>query len=103
MSLPNQVFSPDGDGFEDILMIDYNLDALGYVAKVMVFDAQGNFVKTLVDNELFGQTGSLKWDGSREDGQKARIGIYVLHFEVFNPSGIVKRYKKTCVVAGKMN
>ena len=34
--------------------------------------------------------------------RKARIGIYVLVMELFNPDGTVQEARKTCVVAGKL-
>jgi hypothetical protein len=67
-----------------------------------VYDAHGRFVKQLLKNDLLMREGTVQWDGSTEAGEKALIGPYILFFEIFNPSGKVKRYKKTCVLAGKL-
>lgn len=95
-------FSPDGDGYKDFLAINYQLDKVGYNAKVRFFDAEGRLVKTLANNELLGSEGFLRWDGDTDDGNKARIGIYVVALELFNPDGTVKEFKRTCVVAGQL-
>ncbi len=102
IEIPDETFSPDGDGYEDFLLINYDLDALGYVARVYIYDAQGRLTKRLTDGELFAQQGSLQWDGSDEDGRKAAVGIYVVDVELTNPTlGTIRRYKKTCVVAAR--
>lgn len=103
IQLPNEVFSPDGDGFEDFLLINYNIDASGYVANIAIYDAQGRFVRQLVNNELLMAEGTLQWDGSTENGEKALIGLYIIMAEIFDPNGNAKRYKKTCVVAGQLD
>ncbi|TAK49110.1 MAG: hypothetical protein EPO28_01000 [Saprospiraceae bacterium] len=94
--------SPDGDGFQDFLVIDYRMDKPGYTAKVNIFDAQGRLVKMLVNGELLASEGFFRWDGDTDEGTKARLGIYVVWIQLFNPDGSVREFKKTCVVAGKL-
>jgi hypothetical protein len=52
---------------------------------------------------MLGIEGELSWDGLLQDNSKARIGIYLVYFEVFNLLGEVKKFKKTCVLAGRLN
>jgi hypothetical protein len=94
--------SPDEDGFEDVLVINYKFDEPGYTANIKIFDNQGRQVKSLINNELLGFTGALKWDGSTDDKAKARIGIYVFWAEVFRPDGTVVMQKEAIVVAGQL-
>ncbi len=98
----DETFSPDSDGYEDFLLINYNLSEPGYLATVQIFDSKGRAVKKLADNELLASSGSLKWDGDTDNGEKARIGLYVIYAELFHPNGDVSRFKKPCVVAGKL-
>jgi len=100
--LTPQVFSPDGDGFDDVLLITYNLPEEGYVANIMVFDSRGRRVKRLAANMTLGTSGALKWDGTTDEGRRASIGAYVVFIEAFDLKGNVKRYKKTCVVATRL-
>lgn len=103
IQLPVETVSPDGDGYEDFLLINYNVDDLGYVATIDVYDATGRLIRNLVNGELLAREGSLQWDGTNNDGRKARVGIHLLAIEIFRPDGSVKRFKKTCIVAGRMD
>lgn len=97
-----QVFSPDNDGFEDVLSITYKLDQPGYVGSLVIYDATGRVVRTLFTSQLLASEGVFSWDGTTDDLTKARIGSYILFFEIFNESGEIKSIKKTCVVAHKL-
>ncbi|MDX9845890.1 MAG: lamin tail domain-containing protein [Tenuifilaceae bacterium] len=101
-TLSHQVFSPDGDGFEDYLLISYELPEDGYIANIMVFDSRGRRVRRLAANMPLGTSGNLKWDGFSDAGAPATIGAYVIFIEAFDLRGNVKRYKKTVVVATRL-
>ncbi len=102
-SISNNTLSPDGDGYEDFLLINYKTSQSGYLANIQIFDAKGRSIKKLVSNELLATEGTFKWDGDKDDGRKSRIGIYIVWIEYFNPEGNVNYLKKTCVVAGRLN
>ncbi|MGC6531408.1 MAG: lamin tail domain-containing protein [Flavobacteriales bacterium] len=96
------VFSPDNDGFEDVVQISYVLDRPGWVATVRIFDQQGREVRLLRQQELLGTSGTFSWDGIRDDRQKARMGMYVMLVERFLPSGEVATDKLTVALAHKL-
>jgi len=96
-----EVFSPDNDGFEDVLNIAFNVDEPGYVCNVTIFDREGRIVKHLVQNQLMGIEGVYTWDGTDNKLEKARIGVYIVYFEVFNLSGDVSVVKKAVVLGGR--
>lgn len=98
-----ETISPDNDGYNDVAFIRYQFDEPGYVANVSIYDARGRELKKLAMNQLLAVEGEFAWDGLRQDGRRADIGIYVIYFEVFNLKGVVKKYKKVCVVAEKLN
>ncbi|MFK8100962.1 MAG: lamin tail domain-containing protein [Saprospiraceae bacterium] len=102
ISLSSDRLSPDGDAFEDFVQIFYVTPATGYTAKINIYDAQGRMIKQLVDQDLLAREGSYKWDGSTDNGGKARLGIYVLWVQLLNPNGDVREIKKTIVVAGQL-
>jgi hypothetical protein len=93
-------FSPNSDGFEDALILSYDLDSPDYVATVRIFDVEGRLTNTLVNNELLGMKGIIQWQGLTEENTKARMGIYILHVQLFRPDGTVEAIQKTCVLAG---
>ncbi len=103
IAIPRARFSPDEDGFEDVLLIDYTTDQPGYTANVWVFDAQGREILRLVNNETLQNTGTFKWDGIAADGSPARIGVYVFYFELFRPDGAVEKDKRAVVLAGQLD
>lgn len=102
VALPNKTFSPDGDGFEDVLLIEYQADQPNLTMNLRIFDAQGRLVRRLIDNELLAASGVFKWDGINDDGSKARVGVYVLWMELFSPGGRTEIRKETLVLAGKL-
>ncbi len=100
ISLANPTFSPDEDGFEDVLQINYLTDRPGFSLKLNVYDATGRLIQRLVRDELLNSgSGSFKWDGLDVEGQKARVGIYVIAGELTNPDGEVELFKESCVLA----
>lgn len=103
VSLPNKVFSPDGDGFEDILKIDYNFVDNGYVATVNVYTDRGVLVRKLQRNTTIASNGYFTWDGLNDAGTKSNIGIYVIKFDAFTVNGKIESFKQTCVLAARLN
>ncbi|NJL76250.1 MAG: hypothetical protein HC892_15755 [Saprospiraceae bacterium] len=101
-SVATPTISPDGDGFQDFLLIDYQLEEAGFLANVALFDAEGQLVKEIAKSELLALEGQLKWDGDLDNGEKARIGIYLLLVEYFSPSGKVNIFQTPIVVATRL-
>jgi len=101
-SLSNTRISPDGDGFEDVLLINYVTPQAGYTATIHVYNANGQLIDKIAQNELLATVGTFKWEGTTSDGQKVPIGIYVLWMEYFNLEGEVERRKEAVVVAGRL-
>ena len=63
ISLSSEVFSPDNDGYDDQLVITYNLDVAGYSGTIAVYSTNGRLVQTLVNNHSLGSVGNIVWDG----------------------------------------
>ena len=102
VTLEPEMFSPDNDGFDDVLNINYEFDQPGYVASVTVYDAEGREVRQLVNNELLAIRGTFTWDGTTNEQTAASTGIYILFFEVFDEKGNTSKFKKVCVLATKL-
>ena len=101
ITIEPETFSPDNDGYEDIVNINYKFEKPGYTASIIIFDAKGRTIKRIANNELLGITGTFSWDGIADNKQKAIVGIYLIYFEIFDLEGNIKRYKRTCVLASK--
>jgi len=94
--------SPDEDGFEDFLLVNYALPSTGYSANLSLYDSKGRLVRDLLQNSLLASEGTIKWDGLTNDGTDARAGIYVLFASLHNPNGDTIEYKKAIVVATQL-
>ncbi len=102
ITIQPEIFSPDNDGYNDLIGIRYNFSQAGCVMNVSIFDATGQLVRKLVNNAYLGASGVVNWDGIRDDNTKAPVGIYVFYIEVFDLDGNVKKYKKVGVLASKL-
>jgi len=102
ITIDPEVFSPDEDGYNDVLQIQYHLSEPDYVANIVIYDSNGRLVKKIAQNELLSIEGIFTWDGTNDFGNKASIGIYIIYFEIFDLNGNVKKYKKVCVLASKL-
>ncbi|MDR2423226.1 MAG: lamin tail domain-containing protein, partial [Prevotellaceae bacterium] len=100
-NLSSTTFSPDGDGYEDVLYIDYKMPEANYVASIRVYNIRGNFVKEICRNVTLGVEGRLEWNGSQANNSRSPVGPYIIFIEAFNQNGSVLKYKKICVLAEK--
>ena len=71
------VFSPDGDGFDDVTTINLKDVENDYTARITIFDSQGKFVKTLINNKNIANQNHFVWNGVDENGVIVPVGIYV--------------------------
>ena len=71
-------FSPDGDGKDDELYIQYKLPFEYGVISIQIFDVIGREIAVPYWNVYTAQENILTWDGKRDDGSAARIGPYII-------------------------
>lgn len=88
-------------GHPDFALIRYKFDQGGYVANVKIFDEQGHLIKVIANNEVLGTDGALRWDGDRENGSPARIGYYMVWFEIFDNAGDVRTFRERIAIAAR--
>ena len=103
IELESKVFSPNGDGDNDILRLNYQLDRTGFIANVSIYDDNGRLQTKIADNKLLGTEGFVLWDGLLDDGTIAPIGMYIVYFDIFHTDGEVISGKKVCVLAQQLN
>ncbi|GAB2529283.1 lamin tail domain-containing protein [Rufibacter soli] len=101
LTLHPKTITPDGDGVDDALLLEFRLPQPGFVATVTIFDAQGRHIRKLSANTLLGAESVLQWDGLTDAGSKAAIGYYVVLVELFNLQGHREVLKETAVVGGR--
>jgi len=99
-TLITETFSPNQDGDDDVMILNYNLAKSGFVANISVFDAAGFKIRDLSQNELLSSQGIITWDGTDVEGSISDLGIYIVVGNVFHPDGEVFEFKITTVLAG---
>ena len=98
VNLDPVLFTPNNDGFDDVVTINYQFKQEGYVGNIHIFDSQGRRVTQLINNELLGVAGSYTWDGTDDNESVAIEGIYIIYFEAFHISGDLQKSKGVCVI-----
>ncbi len=98
------VFSPDIDGFEDVIFFTLQQETADNVVQLTIYDDFGRIVKKIWQSELTGTDNSVSWDGVNEKGIKAPIGIYFAVVSSFNTaSGKTFSKRIAFTLAGKLN
>lgn len=98
------VFSPDNDGFEDVLQFFYTMPQGEMIATVTIYDDQGRIIRKLLQSELLGVQGNFTWDGVNDNDTKAGLGIYIAVAEAFSVDGKTNFAKRAAfTLAGKLD
>lgn len=95
------LFSPDGDGYNDLLDITYSLERCDLSANVTVYDAHGHLVRHLLRGALIGCDGVLTWDGADDSGRRCPRGKYVVVVDAFNENGTKQSWRRTVSLVRK--
>ena len=99
LTLEREVFSPDGDGRNDVLKVQYRFGRPGNMVTLRIYDARGRLVRLLVNHQATGTSGVFAWDGTDGRHRPVPAGIYALDAEVYRLSGYTRRFRLACVVA----
>jgi hypothetical protein len=99
-TIENEIFSPDGDGFEDELIVHFNTQASGQVVKAFIADLAGQMVRSLSGHTLIGSSTILAWDGADQIGTIRPPGPYLLMIEIIGADGRSDFFREAVVLAG---
>ena len=103
LSISPNPFSPDGNGHEDVTIIQYNLPLATAFVNVKVFDMMGRQVCELLNTSSSGSSREIIWNGKKNNGENLRIGVYILFLEALNVQlGVIKVVKKPIVIAAEL-
>ncbi|MBL7940373.1 MAG: lamin tail domain-containing protein [Flavobacteriales bacterium] len=103
MTIEPSIFSPDNDGYQDLLTIAYRFDQAGFVGNMSVYDIAGRESRKLMQNQLLGTEGAISWNGILDSGSLGRMGPYIVVLEVYDLAGNVEKFKKTVTLAHKLD
>lgn len=99
LSIDPKVFLPGNTGTgRDFTTINYQLSQGGQFANIMIYDQQGRPVKQLANGASLATEGFFRWDGTTDRGGMARMGYYLIVFELYSGTGKTQTLKETVVV-----
>ncbi len=98
LALAPDIFSPNDDGINDRLQIDYRLPESGGKLTISIFDTRGIRIHDICRNEqwMLAQ-GTMYWDGRTSRGQ-IPIGMYIVYLE-YRYHDKITRAKKTTILS----
>ena len=99
--LENDHLSPNGDEYNDILLVNYNTGHDDYGANIAIYNMKGKLVRTLYNNIMLSSEGTIEWDGTDNNGDTVESGMYVMMVEMLSARGKkIRSYKMAFAVTG---
>jgi len=102
--LEPQTFSPDGDGYDDLLWIYVWAEEAETRADIAVYSLRGHLVRSLAEGVLLGVgENRFRWEGTDAGGQRLPAGLYLIAITLTRPrTGEVRLYRLPCAIAEKL-
>jgi len=91
-------FSPNNDGLNDLLTINYKMPNPGNSISIYAFNFNGMMVRKIVDNQLCGTSGTFIWDGLNQYKQRVNSGVYIIFAEILDLRCKQMKFKKAIAV-----
>lgn len=101
VTIVNELFTPDGDGYNDEVEIVVSSSNDDTAADVSIYDSNGVLRCTLATRTNIGTYASFFWNGKSDSGDYCQSGIYVVYVKTISPNGKTNVYKKVCVLNRK--
>ncbi|HSO77557.1 MAG TPA: hypothetical protein VLQ76_03245, partial [Bacteroidales bacterium] len=98
LNLSSERISPDGDGFEDALLVRVVPGGSDNVVTVTVFNSRGYPVRRLAERLVAGEEALIVWDGTGDGGRRLSAGLYMIIAESYNSRGQTWRRKEVCAL-----
>ena len=93
VAVNSPVFTPNGDGVNDRVLIQYDITNIARLSpvKVSIFDLSGRLVRALVDSEAISGRFAQPWDGRDDDGVYVPPGHYAFSVSLQAGTGQVRK------------
>jgi gliding motility-associated-like protein len=91
-TLLSKTISPDGDGWEDKLLIKINSQKLPAAINLTIYNEYGQLMRKVKSQQLLGRGEIIEWDGVFNNG-KAPMGNYIALVEAIANDGSIERAK----------
>ena len=93
----NTTISPNQDGFQDVLSIQFNLDLAGYKINAEIYNLSGFLIKT-ISQDLIATKDFINWFGEDNKNKPVFSGNYILNLILIQPNGSKKHFKENIKV-----
>lgn len=95
-------FTPDNDGYNDLLGIHYKVNQPGYVMQVRVYDTEGRLVANPIPQATLASNGSVWWNGMDSNRKLLSAGNYIVWVELVHINGKVTHHRFTVTLLRRM-
>jgi flagellar hook assembly protein FlgD len=94
------IFTPQGDGVNDLVQLSYNLLSIqtGVEVEVAVYSLNGERQRQLFSNPQDAGPHRLMWDGRDETGHLLVPGIYLVHITAKTDKGLLTQTRRLSIV-----
>lgn len=87
LNFVSKLFSPNNDGYQDKLEMEYVFEKPNYIASIYVYNKSGQRLATVLNNQILALNGLITWDGTDDAGGELRKDAYLLVLEYFHTDG----------------
>lgn len=98
--LSPEVFSPNLDGYEDVLVISLPESPQNVLVDIFITDMNGTMIREIITRGNTGVSDTYFWDGSDRHGTIVLPGIYIVLVRI-SGSRSVKYLRKACALSYK--
>ena len=102
VSFEPEIFSPNDDGINDRFQIRLSPGEPGLMVNIRIYNGDGIEIRRLANNLTIGATDLVEWDGTTENHQKAKLGIYIVKVELFGLNRKRQQFKTACVLTDRL-
>jgi len=102
VTIEPKIFSPNGDGLNDRLLIKLSPGEPGWIVNIRIYNDNGMEIRRLANNLSIGSQDVIEWDGTKENHQKAGLGIYIISVDLFGLQHGSNQYKTACVLTDRL-
>ncbi len=94
-------FAPDIAGASNFTTLNYSFDDPGNTLNIKIVDAEGRVIKRVSQNSIVGTEGFFTWDGTTEEGGKAKVGYYMIIMEIISTEGKISYIREKVAIASR--
>ena len=84
--LTSSVISPDNDGVDDVLELNFNKNENDLTTSVTIYHPNGEIIREWLKNEFINKNLKAHWAGESDKGKILTTGTYLIVIEIVDSS-----------------